>query len=395
MEHPYLQVDMLGDIRIEDIYVYYDEPLTFSCRNTANHLYVANCIKITDEFIQYLFLPISREKLRLAETDKLTAREIFTYPEEKQIWMVTADYEEDIAHATLYHPSALTDDMLPGEGVHLNDLRGQLNEYNELDLIETSISEKREILDISFEYRDGHQEEISVVALSKSLKRVQDLINALAHPQAHVTSQYKRKVLEANQLNAALPYAGSFGMRLKSNDLSDIYGESEMTPQIQKMFDLFNASSSPQKLQIMLTEYGLLSGLKFRDLLYELQAHELGFKADYASPTKKRYKATMSTKDIASSLQIIDSSLNNTEKTYTVSGRLVAVNTKNSTFIFIPHDLEKYSEIEGKYDETLNVDTFKLPTEVEINITEIYTINEITHKEKTHYHLNSIDYHQN
>lgn len=115
---PFGEVPQIGDLYFHHTYVFYEEPQVFSCLDASGgKLYFMAAIPSVGEKQAWLAVPISEERLQLAEANKVDMRSLLLRPESK-VFRVEKSGDEFAAEEI--QPNSLTNDMLPREGAYLD-----------------------------------------------------------------------------------------------------------------------------------------------------------------------------------------------------------------------------------------------------------------------------------
>ncbi len=387
----FLDLEYLGKVWIDDIYVWYDEPLLFRCRNRFNHLFVVNCIDSTPSTAEYLFLPISKERLLRAENDEIDAFTVFTEPEDDVLWYVEHDYQSKNSTISTMAHKDLTQDILPLPGHFLKDLKEKVIDDRKDEMVETARSERRDILDISFELLDRHEHELPAKALGNSIKELQNLIYSMAEPKKENT-QFSKHTVDHFTYNVTDVYAASFGVRLKTNILADLSGENMSSEIVNDLFELFEIKADQEQMEVLLEHYGPNVSYRYKKTLTTFAGNKLGFKAYHATPSLT-YKSTgMTISEIRQSIDVLNSKISINEEPRELIGKLVAIDIKSRNFEFIEMiNREPVKIIRGNLDEKTSGETFTVPIDGVAHITKVTQTNGITHDETIEYILNHIE----
>ncbi len=117
-----LNIPELGKLEIVEVYEYYDQPILYSCKNAADHLYLVVAADENDKYVTWLCVAVSMERLNNIRTGKIDLHDAFVHSENAYTITVRAPYEEYAAVQTDWMPSCqVPEDMLsmPGECLDL------------------------------------------------------------------------------------------------------------------------------------------------------------------------------------------------------------------------------------------------------------------------------------
>lgn len=384
MRKELISIDLLGKIYIKDVFLYYDEPVLFSCINSFNHHFLTVLIDYgVDEKI-WLYLPISEARLIHAKKGLISLYDLFKNPEDVFLWKVYESYNTSKGKAVNIAANELLDEELPDKDSFI-EWEEELVLINEKsDILEISKKERRDVFDISLEPNGGHSHEIDCEILGKSLKQIQSIIYQIANKNKSANSQVSEKIKRQNKLSVTETYAASFGVRLKSNSLTNLFGESMLQSNIAILMDLLSAKDNVDQVRELLKNFNPQVALKYRKLLKTLSKSETSIKAYCAFPNNFYRKAQLTNDDIKKSLSLIESEINNTTRIVEYDGKLVGANVVQKTFEFIPNDEDKIS---GVIAENVNVEEYRLPKYAHIKVEEQIELNEFTQREILRYKL--------
>lgn len=79
-----------------DVFVYYDQPLLFSCRDKKGQMYMAVACDETEKDEKWLYVPITPETNKLAKEEKISFHDIFTKPEQDLIYLLIVPYDDSV-----------------------------------------------------------------------------------------------------------------------------------------------------------------------------------------------------------------------------------------------------------------------------------------------------------
>jgi len=381
-----MNIDNLGKIYVKDMIIFYDEPLVFSCINEYGNLFIANNSDDDDEKREWIFLPISEARLIKGLKGNISAYDLFANPEGDFIWKVYEYFDERISNAIQISSSDLTDDYLP-------DKRAFYEIYDETNLakydneiVEISKKERREVLDLALEPYYSHVHEISCDLFSKILNDVQSTLYYIASKNGDEPSE---KTKSENRLNATLTFAASFGVRLKSDELVDVLGVSKFQENLKLLMELLDSKGDYDKIKAILNVISPKAALKYKKLLKTLLNNEMGLKSYCAFPNNYYSHVSLCKSDIEKSLLIFESEVSSKIRVIEEYGKLVGINVYQRTFDFINNNDER---INGTIDSNIDIDEYRLPKYVKVNIEELIEYNDITQKEIFKYKLCKLDY---
>jgi hypothetical protein len=105
-----------GSLFIEDVIIYYDKPLLFTCVNALKSRFLVNCIDESDTDIEWLIAKISNKRLGNAYKRKISLYEVFKNTENQRVLLVKqlqSVCKDSIVDMHELPCSSLTIDQLP------------------------------------------------------------------------------------------------------------------------------------------------------------------------------------------------------------------------------------------------------------------------------------------
>lgn len=116
-----LNITGLGRLEIVETYVYYDQPVLFSCRNAAGHLYLVVAADENDQHETWLYARVSPERLNRIRSGVIDLHDAFAEPEDSFLLQEIIPYDNQTQpRLEPIQPSQISEDMLPIPGERLN-----------------------------------------------------------------------------------------------------------------------------------------------------------------------------------------------------------------------------------------------------------------------------------
>ena len=116
-----LNITGLGKLEIVETYVYYDQPVLFSCKSAAGHLYLGVAADKNDENETWLYVGISAERLNLVRSGAIDLHNAFAKPEDSFLLQEIVPYDDQTQpRMEPLQPDQISKDMLPTPGECLN-----------------------------------------------------------------------------------------------------------------------------------------------------------------------------------------------------------------------------------------------------------------------------------
>ena len=112
-----LNITGLGKLEIVETYVYYDQPVLFSCKNAVGHLYLVVAADENDQYDTWLCVGVSAERLSLIRSGTIDLHNAFAEPEDGFLFQVIAPYSnQNPLQIESIQPDQISEDMLPMPG---------------------------------------------------------------------------------------------------------------------------------------------------------------------------------------------------------------------------------------------------------------------------------------
>lgn len=390
-ENSYMNIDLLGNIYILEEIIYYDKPLTFTCKNDIGTQFIASCLDL-DQEEQWLFLPLSKARLIQVLRGSITAYDAFRNSEMGFLWKVylqSDDYSTGMAKKI--QSGDLKEDDLPDKDI-VYDIHGEatfsIKNNERQEIVKDSVYERREFLDLSLEMNDLHVHEVEAAFLGKVLENTQNIVNIIAHKEG-VNGKVPKHIKEENKLIYSGDYAASFGFRLKSNNLADLLNESGLQNNLTTFMNLLESKSDAQKITRILKDLNPSVIHHYRNFLNLLKSRNASVRTYCAFPNEGYRNINISIDEIKQSIKTLDSEIKELNKEGTFQGRIVAIDTTTNTFKFISDDNEIISGVIGV---NVNTNEYKLPKDARVKLKMKITLNEFTGQENIDYELAELIY---
>ena len=116
-----LNIPGLGKLEIVETYVYYDQPVLFSCKNAAGHLYLVLAADENDQYETWLYAAVSVERLNHIRSGAIDLHDAFADSEDGFLLQVMVPYDDQIPfRPEPIQSNQISEEMLPIPGERLN-----------------------------------------------------------------------------------------------------------------------------------------------------------------------------------------------------------------------------------------------------------------------------------
>ena len=281
-----LNITGLGRLEIVETYVYYDQPVLFSCKSAADHLYLAVATDKNDEYETWLYVGVSVERLNLIRSGTIDLYDAFAKPEDGFLLQEIIPYgDQTQPRMESIQPDQISEDMLPMPGERL-DL--EIETFPELrDSEEIAKYGKREVLNLTLNFDGPFRSEVPVTALSQILGNFQNVINAIGMHRfklKKIDEDTKRKM----QMSFLKVGAGAFDIQLASRDTTDFSKSSDCGDAIEKFLNLIAAGSNQEQLKSHLEELQSMVAKDYTAFLKSINEYVIDAKFKWVSPNPNR-----------------------------------------------------------------------------------------------------------
>ena len=117
METYILNITGLGRLEIVETYVYYDQPVLFSCKSAAGRLYLAVAADEDDQYLTWLYVRVSAKRLNLIRSGAIDLYDAFAEPEDGFLLQEIIPYDNQARpRLESIQPDQIPEDMLPVAG---------------------------------------------------------------------------------------------------------------------------------------------------------------------------------------------------------------------------------------------------------------------------------------
>ena len=330
-----LNIPMLGRLQILETFEYYDQPVLFSCKNAAGHLYLVVAADENDQNETWLYAAVSTERLNHIRSGAIDLHDAFAQPEDGSLFQVLVPYHDHtLLQIDSIQPDNISKDMLPIPGERLE------LETDTLPVLigpkEVAKARKQEILHLTLNFDGVFMTEAPAVALSKILGTLQDVFNTIGmiHSDlSQVTEDIRRKM----GISLIGVGAGSFDIRLASTEIVDLFSDSDFGSAfgnaIQRFLNLLDAGSNQEKLKRLLEPLGLRVVNSYTKFLKSLNESVIDTKFTWVSPNPQRGgTADLSKLQLRAAIEILERFQKAKPLMFTITGTLIGAFLKSKKF---------------------------------------------------------------
>lgn len=367
-----LDIPSLGRLEIVEIYEYYDQPVLYSCKNAAGHLYLVVAAAENDEYITWLCVPVSTERLNLIRSGKIDLHDAFAYSENPYAIQVRVPYEEHASVLTDFIQSnQIPEDMLPMSGECL-DLETEI--FPVLSDVEEIVKfRKQEILNLILNFAVGSKTQAPIAILSNIFGKLQTVIDTIGMICFNAT-QVTEGIRSSMQMSLLQVSPGSFNIHLASPEITqlDLFDNSDCGDAIEKFFELLNAENNEEKLKKLLGQLKLRVTTDYTNFLKSLSESVIDTKFTWKSPNPERGgTAYLSNSQMEEVIEILEKFQEEAPSKLIITGTLIAASLRTNRFEIKTEEKTYTGDIADEVLETVDNITLNLKYTAEIQeITE-------------------------
>ena len=326
-----LNIPMLGKLEIVETYAYYDQPVLFSCKNAAGHLYLVVAADENDRHETWLYVGVSEERLNLIRSGAIDLHDAFADPEDGYLVQAIVPYDSqtEIQFDSI-PPDQISEDMLPIPGERLNLKTNTLPVLSSPE--EIAKFRRQEILHLTLNFVGVFGTEAPATALSQILGTLQNVINTVGMARFNL-NQVTKRIRHKNQISLIGIGAGSFDIRLASTENADLFSHSDFGDTIEKFLELLNAGSDQDELKRLLGQLKQRVAKNYAKFLISLSESVCDTKLTWTSPKPDRGgTASLSESQMRETIEILQRIQAEPSSTFTVTGTLIGASLKSKKF---------------------------------------------------------------
>jgi hypothetical protein len=374
----------LGELEICEMYLYYDRPLVFHCKNRIEN-YIALLIDGYENCERWFLIPSTLNRIEYVRAGRISLRASVEKAELGWVWEITIPYDEN-EDGTIKQKicSQITELDLPDENVVLS-LPVRILPVEQSDPETLAKQALRDVVFLSLDNGE-HSQRIKSSDLGAILLRSQGLIQTLAYKDKNSRGRIPLSIIEGTAFNFIGSYAASVGIKLEAEQPGLF---STVNDALKLIIELIEAGSNKAKLNELLPQISIRSIARYKFLLQQIAQAGVSFKLDWGSPNNGRKTAILSLDEVNQTIDLLETEGEDMSQVITLIGDLIGIledeRKKRYTFNFISTDNEQYK---GDLAPNLLDCIFKVPARnIKVEIEETIEINPATNEEKISYTL--------
>ncbi len=293
------QDTILGELKLVNTFQFFDIPRIFSCRNKSGTQYLALSTFDDYDIFEWLYLPISNDRISSIASKKITLREAFELPEDGYLFHVESSFEGK-AKVEYKLPEQISDEDLPKVGAYLQTDSLYTVGFGAIDATEAATSSRRETFNIHLYPTDSQLPEFEIKGFGTMLTSFQDLVDSLGQyceGEPTLKGAIAANILSSTKFKATQIFDGSFGVQLKSDSSSDLFDKLLASDAIMELMNLLETGDNEDFISNKLHELQGRVASKYKAFLKSLTKLDTPLKVDWGSPNIERGKSLKINKD--------------------------------------------------------------------------------------------------
>lgn len=338
---------LLGNIEIIEIYDFYDQPCLFLCKNKSGQNFLSLWIDELSDKQVWLYLPISKWRLREIFERSLDLKSAFQTSEDQLVYKVLIADDNESDEVVRVDCFSLTDEELPTAGEYIEISEDLIFETHE-NIRNRAISCRKEAIDLSFHFNNQNKTEAPLEDLSNVLGSLQKMIDALGQlclNQVTLKGSVPNSIRRETQLSLVGVYHGSFGVQIKSICEPDLWNNSLAKQSVEKFVELIKIGNQPALLRSLLLQIQPRAASRYKIFMQNLIHAKSDINLAWSSPSNQEIiTAYLNLSDIQNIISVITEVEEQDPKQYNIIGELIGVHKRNKTFeIFSYSENQKFS----------------------------------------------------
>lgn len=278
---------VLGALELEEVFVFFDFPRLFVCRNQTGQRYLGVSVEDTPALVKFLFLAISKPRFNALAQKQFDLREAFLHAEEGFVYCLEVATEDERNNLYVLEINDIPSDWLPLEGADLGaePIALEIEDLSDIDRV--AKGSNREAINLVLDLAGRTDNEIPARSLSSFVGAFQELLDALGQAckgEPTIRGAIPAEILQQTRLNVAGTFAGSFGISMRAHNFSDILGDALMRDAIEQAIFLLQAQDDEDLLSNKLHELKGRVTSKYRSLLEQLDSSSASLNLRWRSP---------------------------------------------------------------------------------------------------------------
>ncbi len=340
----------IGDLRIVEVYEYYDGPVLFASRNTRDELFLVSLCHDGQPAQEWFVVPTSRRRHQHIRSGGIDLYTAFKAVEGGHVLRIIVPRDGSKPTHRWVQASVLDDAELPLAGERLDLPTETLVARPDQVVQDIAIQTHREVVTLRMDFRDVHRSEAPADRLGKLLSGFQELLNAIGQRTLGSVAARGRiavNVIEEMRLDVAGVFPGSFGVELHARKNADLFGDSAVGDALETLVALISSADDDAALATRLEQAKGRAASKFRDLALTVVGSADNMAVQWGSPKRGRGGGTSLSLDGAKrAIAVIGRREPEQPVEFTVHAKLIGINVRTKTYEV--WDLEENRKYAGR-----------------------------------------------
>lgn len=280
---------LLGDLRIDHVFEFYDFPRLFSASNQVGASFLAVCTFDDEESLEWLYLPLSKDRLASVATGRVTLFSAFTQPEAGYLFKAVTDSRGNGSVDYILAEQIPIEDLPAKHAVLTAGGTQQASQYGlgQVDPVAAAQASRRDTYNLYLKPPGMASPELGSRLLGNLLVDIQDLVDAIGqsqHGEPTAKGVIPAEILKQTSLNACQIFEGSFGLQLKGNAAPDLLGNPVLGNALDELMTLLRIGADEDAISNKLHSLKGRVASKYRKLLKDLVLARSPLKVEWGSP---------------------------------------------------------------------------------------------------------------
>lgn len=329
-------------LTVEKVLIYYDVPQLFSAKDAVGSNYLCLLVDDSNDKLQYLTLPVSRQKLTEVVTGIIDLRTAFVISEIDK-WFIVSEFFENTAIASEADFKIVPEEFLPDEGCYC-----EVYDTSE-EVIISEVLERDNTI-IHFAMEDGmRKHSISANHLSNFVRAFQDLLKHVYKRVMRTAKTIKDWDKEENyELRAFGASSSSLNVHFENEGKKDMYKNALIEHGLSKIDEILQYDGHHDTYISYLKQIKGHSIGALKKLINNIIAENVNIKYKWLSPSSNKFskvnKIILNVDKALEIKKILDSvSEDLSEEDRVFKGFVKKVDLKGTWRIFNESDEKEYS----------------------------------------------------
>lgn len=359
----------LGDLKVLEVYEFYDEPVLFAARNERDSTYLVTLVRDDDERRRWLYAPMSARRFQEVRSGGVDLYMAFRAVEGEHVFAVDVPKDGSPASGTWALSVDLDEAELPEPGECLA-LPTATASVPAVDPVRAAHQAHKEVMTLHFHFRGMTRTEAPAGLFGQLLDNLQQLVFAVGQfvrGTPSVRGGIPRSILSDTTLGFAGVFPSSFGVELHADRSSDLFGWSPLRAVLEQLFRLLEATASEDNLLAVLSELKGRSGTKYRQFLIRFAGGVQKVEIRWGSPSSDTFRTVTITDDTAEqAVAAIGRMRPEPPSEFEVTARLVGINVRTKTYEI--WDVSENQKFSGRIHEDA------MPSAEHATVNELYVV---------------------